>query len=94
MAYLNKFIYKDGTGLIGDLSLDLGRYNRYEEILLPNMTMTMLIYQLGIMDRVMYHKIPDIMQSTFRDLAGAQFNIEAIQAKLHDRQLFRYDELV
>lgn len=36
--YLNRYIFKDDTGIMGDLMLDLGNYNRFENAYTSNMT--------------------------------------------------------
>jgi hexosaminidase len=92
--YLNTNIYKDRQNIMGTFSLDLGRYNRFEEILMFNMTLCNLSYQFGIRDRIMYEKIMESMESTFTDLTSGQFNTETIIERFSNKQAFQYSALL
>ncbi len=92
--YLNTFIYKDHRNIMGTFSLDLGRYNRFEEILMFNMTLCNLSYQFGIRDRVMYDKILESLEGTLTSLAPNQFNTEEIAERFSNKHAFQYSALL
>jgi hexosaminidase len=66
--YLNSYVFRDKNGIMGDLALDLGRYCRFEEFPMVNMTTTMLAFQLGLRDKVMIDAIMDKMVSGLTSL--------------------------
>jgi len=92
-AYLNTFIYRDRNNIMGNFSLDLGRYNRFEEILMFNMTLCNLSYQLGLRDRIMYEKVIESLEGTLNDLAANQFNTEEFVQRFSNKQAFQYEAL-
>jgi len=67
---LNEMIFRDRSGEIGSIMLDLGRYNQFEEYAMMNMTTTMQTYMFGILDPVMadaiqnriLRELPNIVQ--------------------------------
>jgi len=69
-AFLNSYIFKDKNSVMGDLALDLGRYNRYEEIPVPNMTTTLMAFQFGMRDKIMISAIIDKMIKGITDIMG------------------------
>jgi hexosaminidase len=56
-AFLNNYVFRDKNSVMGDLVLDLGRYNRFEEFPMMNMTTTMLAFQFGIRNKIMINSI-------------------------------------
>jgi hypothetical protein len=66
--FLSSYVFKDKNLIMGDLALDLGRYNRYEEIPLFNMTSTMLVLQFGLRDKIMISAIFDKVVTSINDL--------------------------
>jgi hypothetical protein len=78
VPFLNNYIFKDSRLIMGDLVLDLGRYNTYEEIPLINMTSTMMSLQFGLQDEVMLNALYDklitglteLMKDLIPELAG------------------------
>jgi hexosaminidase len=56
-AFLNNYVFKDKSAVMGDLVLDLGRYSRYEEIPVPNMTTTLMSFQFGLRDKILINAI-------------------------------------
>jgi hypothetical protein len=91
--YLDAFVYEDRNKQMGSFTLDLGRYNQFEEILALNMTLINLGFQLGLMDKVMYQSIINSFPSTFVHLAP-----EGLASIIHDRfklrHPFQYKELL
>ena len=51
--YLGKLAFRDATNEMGNIVLDLGRYNQFEEYPMPAGTMTGWAYRFGIMDKTM-----------------------------------------
>jgi len=91
--YLDAFVYEDKNNQMGSFTLDLGRYNQFEEILALNMTLVNLGFQLGLKDKVMYQSIINSFPSTFEHLAP-----EGLASIIHDRfklrHPFQYKELL
>jgi len=61
-SFLGKVIYKDSTGEMGNLVLEMGRYNQFEEYPMMAMTTTSMSYMFGIMDKTMLDAINRKMQ--------------------------------
>lgn len=61
-SYLSKVIFKDESGKVGDLVLDLGRYNQFEEYPMVAMTTTSMAYRFGIMDKAILEAINGKLQ--------------------------------
>ncbi len=91
--YLDVFVYEDINEQMGSFTLDLGRYNQFEEILALNMTLINLGFQLGLMDKVLYQSVLNSFPSTFEHLAP-----EGLASIIHDRfklrHPFQYKELL
>ena len=68
-AFLDRFVFADAEYVMGDLVMDLGRYNRYEDFLMANMTLTFLGYQIGLVDKVLFEAILEMMVRKFSVLA-------------------------
>ncbi len=60
-TFLSSYVFRDKSSVMGDLVLDLGRYNRYEEFPLFNMTTTLLSFQFGLRDKILVSAIFDKM---------------------------------
>ena len=54
--FLGSYVFRDSSGM-GEMVLNMGRYNRYEEFAMFNMTTTMLAFQFGLRDKVMINGI-------------------------------------
>lgn len=59
--YMDRFYFRDSTGQMGQLTLDLGRYQRYEEFDMFNMTLANLSLQFGLMDGVMFDRLLEVI---------------------------------
>jgi len=68
--FLNSYVFKDKGAVMGDLALDLGRYNRFEEFQLFNMTTTMLSFQFGLRDKIMINAIFEKVLKSINDMMG------------------------
>jgi hypothetical protein len=91
-AFLGRYIFGDASGTMGKVALDLGRYSRFEEIPMPNMTSTMMALQFGMRDEIMQQAIfakiikgiTDIMQEMAPDL------VSAFQEQVEHRHAFDF----
>ncbi len=91
-AFLNSYIFKDADSVMGDLVLDMGRYNRYEGIPLFNMTTTSLSLQFGLRDRLMisaiFEKVMIGITDLMKDLAPEMITV--LKEKYENRLPFDY----
>jgi hypothetical protein len=80
---------------MGDLALDLGRYNRFEEFPLFNMTTTMLSFQLGLRDKILisaiFDKLMDGINDLMKDLAPEMISV--FNENYENRHVFDYQGL-
>lgn len=94
-SFLNRYLFQDSAMIMGGLVLDMGRYNRFEEIILPNMTRTMLALQFGLRDRVMvdaiFSKILEELFVMMEDLAPEM--VDVYKEKLKEVYAFDYPGL-
>ncbi len=67
-AFLNRMAFQDSSGVMGDLVLDMGRYNQFEEYKMVNMTTTMQSFIFGIMDKVMIEAVQNKLQDGLFEL--------------------------
>ena len=93
--FLNSYVFRDENSVMGDLALDLGRYNRFEEIPMFNMTTTVMSLQFGLRDKVMisgiFDKVIAGINDLMRDLAPEMTTI--FDEKYENRHAFDYDGL-
>jgi hypothetical protein len=94
-TFLNSYVFMDKNKIMGDLVLDLGRYNRFEEFPLMNMTTTMLSFQFGLRDKIMISSIFDKVLSGITDLMKdlAPEMITAFKTNYENRRSFDYKGL-
>jgi hypothetical protein len=94
-TFLNSYLFRDESSLIGDLALNLGRYNKYEEFPLFNMTTTMLSLQLGLRDKVMisaiFEKVIKGVSDLMKDIAPEMISL--LKKDYENRHSFDYDGL-
>jgi hexosaminidase len=94
-SFLNSYLFRDESSLMGDLVLNLGRYNRYEEFPLFNMTTTMLSLQLGLRDKVMitaiFEKAIKGISDLMKDIAPEMITL--LKEDYENRHSFDYDGL-
>ena len=90
--FLNSYVFRDKSSIMGDLCLDMGRYNRYEGVPLFNMTTTMLSLEFGLRDRIMinaiYEKLMNGIGDLMKDIAPEM--IAALKEKSDSRHQFDY----
>jgi hexosaminidase len=93
--FLNSYIFCDDKGIMGDLVLDLGRYYRFEEFPMLNMTTTMMALQLGLRDKVMINAIFDKMIEGVTGLMGetAPELVQEFKNQYNNRHSFDYNGL-
>jgi len=68
--FLNSYVFRDKNGIMGELALDLGRYQKFEEFPMLNMTTTMMAFQLGLRNKILIEAIMDKMITGFTVLMG------------------------
>lgn len=93
--FLNTYIFRDKSLIMGDLVLDLGKYCDYEEIPLPNMTTTVLAFQFGLRDRVMenaiFNKVTSGITDLLKDLSPEMITV--LKEKYDNRHPFDFHGL-
>jgi hypothetical protein len=94
-TFLNSYIFRDKNSIMGDLALDLGRYSRYEEVPVPNMTTTLMSFQFGIRDKIMISAIINKIINGITDIMGdiAPELITVFKENYNNRHPFDYDGL-
>jgi hypothetical protein len=94
-AFLNSYIFMDDKKMMGDFVLDLGRYNRFEEIPMFNMTTTVLALQFGLRDKLMVSAIFEKAFKGINEMMGelAPEAIAIFNEKLDNRMAFDYQGL-
>jgi hexosaminidase len=94
-AFLNSYVFRDKNSVMGDLVLDLGRYNRFEEFPLLNMTTTMLSFQFGLRDKIMissiFEKVLSGITVMMKDIAPEM--ISTLKNNYENRRSFDYKGL-
>lgn len=93
--FLNSYVFRDKSSIMGDLALDMGRYNRYEGVPLFNMTTTMLSLEFGLRDKIMINAIFEKLMKGIGDLMKdiAPEMITALKEKSDNRHAFDYNGL-
>jgi hexosaminidase len=94
-TFLNSYVFMDRSSGLGDIVLDLGRYNRFEEFPLFNMTTTLLSFQLGLRDKIMIAAIFDKVIKGISDLMKdiAPEMISVFDENYENRHSFDYNGL-
>jgi hexosaminidase len=94
-SFLNSYVFMDDSRIMGSLVLDMGRYSRFEEIPLPNMTTTMMSFQFGLRDKVMVNAIFDKVMNGISDLMKdlAPEMVSGFKEKFDNRHQFDYTGL-
>jgi len=94
-TFLNSFVFRDKNSIMGDLVLEMGRYNQFEEIPLFNMTTTLLSLQFGLRDKIMisaiFDKVIKGINELMKDLAPEMISI--LKVRYNDRKPFDYQGL-
>ncbi|MFN8256114.1 MAG: family 20 glycosylhydrolase [Bacteroidales bacterium] len=81
-GFLSTYAFRDKNGIMGDIALELGRYNQFEEYPMMAMTTTSMPYMLGFMDKAILNAVNEKMQEGFMELlSGDTAYKEKIMAK-------------
>ena len=95
-SFLNSYVFMDKSSVMGDLVLDLGRYNKFEEFQLFNMTTTMLSLQFGLRDKIMitaiFQKVIKGISDLMKDIAPEM--IASLNNNYENRHTFDYNGLM
>lgn len=94
-TFLNTYVFRDRNSVMGDVALDLGRYCRFEEIPMFNMTTTQMALQFGMRDKVM---ISEIFEKVIAGISDLMKNLApemtaVFNEKYENRQAFDYPGL-
>ena len=94
-TFLNSYVFRDENSIMGDLIFDsLGRYNRYEEIPILNMTTTLLSLQFGLRDKLLIAAIFDKVIKGINDLMKDLAEMMSVfKEKFDNRHPFDYQGL-
>jgi len=76
-GYLSQIVFRDSTRTFGNLVMDLGRYNQFEEHPMIAMTSTNMALRFGMMDPVMINAIAERLRKGIPEIAG--FDPETLQ---------------
>ncbi|TVQ04046.1 MAG: hypothetical protein EA359_07695 [Balneolaceae bacterium] len=88
---LNEMIFRDRSGEIGSIMLDLGRYNQFEEFAMVNMTTTMQAYMFGILDPVMANAIQNRILRELPNLVQIGDDVTAeLMSRFENPQPYNY----
>ena len=93
--FLNSYVFMDENSIMGDLVLNMGRYNKFEEVPLFNMTTTMLSLQFGLRDKIMisaiFERVTKGINELMKDLAPEMTAI--FKERYDNRHSFDYQGL-
>lgn len=93
--FLSKMVFKDNSGIMGNLVLDMGRYNRFEEYQMLNMTTTMMAYMFGIIDKLMMEAIQAKLQDGLFDFIGYDHELaEKVRARFKEPAPYDYQSVI
>jgi hexosaminidase len=93
--FLNAYVFRDRNSVMGDFVLEMGRYNRYEEIPMLNMTTTQMSLQFGLRNKVLVSAIFETAIKGIKDLMKdlTPEMIVIFEEKMENRHSFDYDGL-
>jgi len=93
--FLNCYVFRDVKGIMGNLALDLGRYCRFEEFPMLNMTTTMMALRLGLRDKIMVNAIFDKIITGISEMMGeiAPEMVEGFKEQYKNRHKFDHQGL-
>ncbi len=94
-SFLSSYVFRDENAIMGDLVLDLGRYSRFEEFPMFNMTTSLMAFQFGLRDEILVDAIFDKMVYGLSDLMKdiAPEMIDAFKVNYNNRHEFDYQGL-
>jgi len=79
-SYLSKVVFKDSEDTMGEIVLDLGRYNQFEEYPMISFTTTSMAYQFGIMDNAIIDAVNHKVQLGINELLPYDDKLKATLA--------------
>ncbi len=83
-AYLSKQVFNDKSNNVGDIILDLGRYNQYEEYPMVGGTTTGWAYRFGFMNKMMMDAIFKKFQNAIFELLPQDGNTKEFLKQRYD----------
>lgn len=95
--WFDTHVFMDGQGKMGSLVLDLGRYNQFEEFLMPNMTLSFFVYQFGLVDVVMHDAVIASVINFFSDFGSEIFGteqMEKLKINYKNKKSFAYTKMM
>ena len=92
-SFLSSYMYRDKSGIMGQLDYNLGKYPVYEEKPGISMTSTVMGFQFGIMDEVLIEAIWDKMQKGITTLMGdiAPELISSFRESYNNRHAYNFE---
>ena len=94
-AFLSKNIFKDQSNTIGDIILDLGRYNQFEEYAMLAGTTTGWAYRFGFMDKMMMDAVFKKFQKAIFELMPQDGNMKEVLKKQFDNpQIYDAESII
>lgn len=92
-VWLDRFVYHDPGEVMGSLSLEAGRYNQFEELLVPNMTLAGMLLSTGYVPGVSIDQLIGGWVKGIGELLSPE--TAAIYIKqFEDRKVFDFDGLM
>lgn len=88
-AYMNRFVFADAAGVMGKLTLELGRYNRFEEFPMLNMTVARLALMMGIVPTAVWNGSLEVIAQQFAALSGEKL-ASTLTARFSNKKAFDY----
>lgn len=94
-SYLNKMVFRDRAEIMGDIVLDLGRYNQFEEYQMPNMTTTMQVFMFGVLDKVMMDSILNTLERGLLDLIHYEGDLKnKVEQRFENPKPYNYQAII
>jgi hexosaminidase len=67
-SYLSRLVFKESGDTMGEIVMNLGRYNQFEEYPMISFTTTCMAYQFGIMDNTVVNAVNRKVQAGINEL--------------------------
>ena len=90
--YLDRFVYHDTASQMGQLVLDFGRCNHYEEFAMLNMTLANLTLRLGVLPEGAFDQVLQQTASQFLTFTSGP-TAEILEKRFADKKTFDYHGL-
>lgn len=89
MQYMDRFVFEDKAGVMGKLTLELGRYIQFEEFPMMNMTVTRLALMMGVMPSQVWEQSLKMVAGQFAALSNETVAV-LLQERYNNKQEFDY----